>query len=538
MSLYGDASILMFPSGYKEDKLYSLKPTDGTGDLSFARSSSATRVNEQGLIEEYLLGSELITNGDFATNLNFWSTSSWWVWNALGAYHPSATTHKPLYQQCAVIGKQYYITFDINIVSGKAKFSLGSSTGSTTQVIANNLQTGSYSYLVTAAAEYIVFNRQQGFNAEFYVDNVSVKEAQTNNVPRIDYTGGGCGKLLIEPQRTNYFPESNNVYPTASSKTANATSSPEGLENASLYVENTATTSHGAIKTAIFPTLGNTTYTFSVFAKAKERKFLKMSLYANSAITNAQGFDLENGTVTDSDSSIEDFGNGWYKCTTTKSINNSTGGYNFAAIYTGTDATTYFYQGDGTSGFYLYGFQLEQGDFASSYIPTSGTTVTRTQDTSLTTSSNIAAAINSEEGVQFIDFDRFDIDGQVNSFTLARSFQPSNNYIIIAYRTDRILGYIRSNGVYQTTMVAYGTWTMPRIKVAFKWKVNDFALWINGVEVKTDTSGTTFAANSLDTIIFSGATNQVNQQFNARINAIAVYDTALSDEDLTTLTTL
>ncbi len=68
MSLYGDASILMFPSGYKEDKLYSLKPTDGTGDLSFARSSSATRVNEQGLIEEYLLGSELITNGDFATN--------------------------------------------------------------------------------------------------------------------------------------------------------------------------------------------------------------------------------------------------------------------------------------------------------------------------------------------------------------------------------------------------------------------------------------------------------------------------------------
>jgi hypothetical protein len=87
-------------------------------------------------------------------------------------------------------------------------------------------------------------------------------------------------------------------------------------------------------------------------------------------------------------------------------------------------------------------------------------------------------------------------------------------------------------------MVSYNNWTMPRIKVAFKFKVNDFALWVNGAERKTDTSGTTFAASSLDRIVLGDYNNNVNTQFNAKINALAVFPTALSDADLTTLTTL
>jgi hypothetical protein len=125
------------------------------------------------------LGEENLSNGDFATNLDSWETSSWWVWNSLGAYHPSTGSHKPLYQQCCVIGETYLITFDLNCVdSSLAKFSLGSSTGSTTQVIGTSLASGSHSYLVTAAAEYIIFNRQN--TAEYYVDNVSVKQVNGN----------------------------------------------------------------------------------------------------------------------------------------------------------------------------------------------------------------------------------------------------------------------------------------------------------------------------------------------------------------------
>jgi hypothetical protein len=121
------------------------------------------------------IGSNTVSNGDFETNLDGWTTA-WWEWNALGAYHPVSGDHKPLYQQACVVGETYLITFDVNIIQGAAKFSLGTNTGNTSQVIAAALGTGSYSYVVTAAYEYIVFNRNNGgSNNEYYVDNVSVK---------------------------------------------------------------------------------------------------------------------------------------------------------------------------------------------------------------------------------------------------------------------------------------------------------------------------------------------------------------------------
>lgn len=547
MSLYDDASILMFPSGYKDSKLYSLKPTDGTGDLSFARSSSGTRVNEQGLIEKYLLGSELITNGDFDTNLNFWSTSSWWVWNALGAYHPSSTTHKPLYQQCAEIGKQYYITFDINIVSGKAKFSLGSSTGSTTQVIANNLQTGSYSYLVTAAAEYIVFNREFGFNAEFYVDNVSVKEAQTNNVPRIDYTGGGCGKLLIEPQSTNLVPYSEDFnnsswFISRATVNVNAAISPDGGNTADLLIPNSGVSGWSGLSFPNASVSSGVDYSGSVYVKSGGYNWLQIggsSPRFNATFANVNLLDgsLGNNNI---DVNVVDVGNGWYRISITDSAASTTTGAPFFVAVYDSDVSTRLPDspGDGISGVYLYGAQVEQGEYASSYIPTSGTTATRTQDTSLTTSSNIAAAINGEEGVLFIDFERLGLDFEDSWMGLYNGSVSSNFRLAILYRKERIIGYVRVNGSWQAIMQYYGTWTMPRIKVALKYKANDFALWVNGVEGVTDTSGSTFGTGVLDTVNLGDHLTSSNPKFNARINTLAVFPTALSDEDLTELTTL
>ena len=168
------------------------------GNTIYTASSIGTSTEMiQGQFNLTKTGEELIVNGDFATNLNSWSTSSWWVWNSLGAYHSSTGLHKPLYQQCCVIGKTYLITFDLNCVgSSQAKFSLGSSTGSTTQVIGSSLTTGSYSYYVTAAAEYIVFNRQN--TAEFYVDNVSVKEVRASSVEAVKCLADAIHRIGIQ----------------------------------------------------------------------------------------------------------------------------------------------------------------------------------------------------------------------------------------------------------------------------------------------------------------------------------------------------
>ena len=136
-------------------------------------------------------GAEEVSNGSFTTNLNNWETSSWWVWDELGAYHPPTISHKPLYQQCCIIGKTYLITFDLNVVQGAAKASLGTNTGFTSQIFATNLGTGSYSYYVTAQAEYIIFNRNNsgiGSNNEYYLENVSVKEVGQNWIVGSDWS--------------------------------------------------------------------------------------------------------------------------------------------------------------------------------------------------------------------------------------------------------------------------------------------------------------------------------------------------------------
>ena len=94
MSLYTDASLIMYPSGYKEDKIYSLKPTDGSGDLTFTRASTATRVNAEGLIEKVRTNLVLnsIWNG-VGTNI---APTSWGIGFTSGNFEAATNTEDAL----------------------------------------------------------------------------------------------------------------------------------------------------------------------------------------------------------------------------------------------------------------------------------------------------------------------------------------------------------------------------------------------------------------------------------------------------------
>jgi hypothetical protein len=208
MSTYNDASLIYYPSGYKAGTAYSLKPTDGSGDLTFTRASSATRVNAAGLIETAsIIGSELVTNGDFATDTSW--TKGTGVTISGGKANWTNTINNVGVTQSGIItsGKNYKVVFTVsNYSSGSVRVRFPS----ITERLTSN---GTYTYYINATDTdlYIQGETNGDANVNFSIDNVSVKEVITSNIPRIDYTGGGCGKLLLEPQRTNVVVQSENL---------------------------------------------------------------------------------------------------------------------------------------------------------------------------------------------------------------------------------------------------------------------------------------------------------------------------------------
>ena len=506
-----------------------------SADMDVTRATAATRVDENGLVNyAEVLGGEEIDNGKFTTNLDSWSTSSWWVWNSLGAYHPSTSLHKPLYQQCCVIGKTYLITFDLNCVgSSLAKFSLGSSTGSTTQVIDINLESGSYSYFVTAAAEYIIFNRQN--TAEYYVNNVSVKEAARDNVPRIDYTGGGCPHILAEPQRTNLVPYSEDFSQYTNSDTtdtANTVTSPDGTVNGTtLTASGSGSLNH--IITSPTYTIASGEITSSIFAKKGTVNYIRLRLNGTTGGERAW-YNLNNGTIDGEDVSssakIEDYGNGWYRCSLTSSSNIASGsGKSLQIFIQDSGGSQTAWTANGTENIYIWGTQTEQGSYATSYIPTSGSTVTRNQD--IFTRDGIGSLINSTEGVLFVEIAAF-ADYTTYRYMGLTDGNSDNRVIILYYNSSTRIRVLLSSGGTKYFDAYYAVTSIEDFhKVALKWKENDFALWIDGVERATETSG--LAPIGLNTVALDQAGGD---NFYGKVKQLQVYDTALTDEQLLQLT--
>jgi hypothetical protein len=199
------------------------------------------------------------------------------------------------------------------------------------------------------------------------------------------------------------------------------------------------------------------------------------------------------------------------------------------AVVSGNDAQTI--SGDGTSGIYLWGAQLEAGTFPTSYIPTTASTVTRTADNASMTGSNFSSWYRQDEGTMFVDVSSnmgsaavsggaLSIDGEVGN--LHRIFRQSD--------LQPVTQTLVSSNV-QSTFGFGATWsTAASRRISYTYAVNNFAGSVDGGTVQTDTSGTLPTVSRLDI----GKTGAI--YFGGTIRQLTYYPSRLSNAQIQTLT--
>lgn len=519
-------------------------------DMDVTRATAATRVDEAGLVNfAEIIGSELVTNGDFELNSD-WNNFS----TPTTSEQSTEQSHTGTYSWKVIAdatqegifspnnfsitnGNSYSVSLWIYSVSGNSiKSGLNNTNVSVfteRTVIAGQWTNITYEATATSTgASYISILSQNSLN--YYVDDVSVKELTRDNVPRIDYTGGGCPHILAEPQRTNEVTYSEDL--NQASTVVNATvllnqgSSPKGDNSANKFTADTVFPNARLSVTTVI----NQKYTTSIYAKYEGYQFILLDFKTNfNSGSSGAWFDIINGTIgtTQSDvtfTKIEQLSNNWYRISATSEATSS--GTGQVRIHLcDTDGSNIIAGATGLSNF-VWGFQIEAGSYATSYIPTSGSTVTRNQD--IFTRDGIGSLINSTEGVLFVEMALLSDDGSFKYITLTDVSGANKVQVDFDYTSSRIQYLVASGGLAQCNIKKPYSGTNID-KLAFKWKENDFAIWINGVEVGTDISG--LAPIGLNTLKFSSPADSNN--FEGKIKQLQVYKTALTDAQLTSLTT-
>ena len=377
-------------------------------------------------------------------------------------------------------------------------------------------------------------------NSQGLIETVSNGQSRLN-YPMIDGKVVGCPHHILEPQRTNlitYSEDFSNSYWTKSNTliTSNSVISPDGTLNADKFVEDFSNTAHRLFANQIAVVSGSS-YTFSLFAKYKNRQYLQLTFNGTQFnSTQFATFDLINGVVSGFSSSvanIEKYKNGWYRLifTATATVTSNTSAYIITSNVPNLRDPSY--QGDGSS-VYIYGAQLEEGSYATSYIPTNGSSVTRNAETC--NGAGDAATFNDSEGVLMAEISALAND--LTNRTIALSDGTTSNTVRIQYLTvsNAIWATVTNIGAGGNQAVLQYTSSDITInsKIAFKYKADDFSLWVNGFEVATDTSGVTFSANTLNTLQFDRGNG--NEDFYGNTKQIQYYNSALTDSELEQLT--
>jgi hypothetical protein len=353
-----------------------------------------------------------------------------------------------------------------------------------------------------------------------YTDEGGIIRTAVNNAPRFDHdpvTGESLG-LLIEESRTNISLVSNSY----SSWGFNAVTNPLPTDNTQIAPDGTQTAwqfpvgATGNLQRNYNITAGQT-YTFSFFAKRGS------AVQMGSGSIGINVDNIYDGVIYNW--STNTLGGGWSK------VDYSNGWSRFYRTFTSSTSTLFLQRMDSSygGGQYIWGAQLEQGSFPTSYIPTSGSTVPRAADLASISGTNFTDFYNASEGTLYASF----VPVPVSSLSCVASIASSNTnaFGIYSYNTYQLRNAVSNNS---NVLLDVGTVLGGDTnKIAGTMKLNDFAASLNGGTVGTDTDG---ALQSTPNTTFHIGTFGGANQYTGRIKQLSYYPRRLSDAQLRALT--
>jgi hypothetical protein len=312
---------------------------------------------------------------------------------------------------------------------------------------------------------------------------------------------------------------------------ANQITAPDG-SLADFFREDTSNGEHYAGDRTATVTAG-TLYTWSFYAKLgltgeARRVCVRTGLQGPANVI----FDLETGSSTVLapvvSSGISSAGNGWWRCWIVYTPTGTGTALFRQQLANGVSAV---YTGDGTSGLFFWGAQLEVGAFPTSYIPTTTAAATRAADVASVTGDNFSNWYNPVEGTFYTEFSHFR-PGGFPAIASINNGSLSDRINLIAAGGSLFRGSVVTAGVSQADM-STGTYTINSIgKIAVATKANDFALAASNGAIQTDTSGTMPTVDRLQLGFQSGGLDVLN----GHIRSFKYYPTRLSNGQLQTLT--
>jgi hypothetical protein len=554
--LFNQASLVLVPSGYKSGKVYSEVPTNGDGDLTFTRASSATRVNSDGLIEK--ARTNLVLYSEQFDNAAWFKASTTVTANYAPSPNGSTTADRIVFTSSSSYVLQsfsgiYTASIYVKGTAGETiKFGVGNNVAqgamftfsgdwqrivnvgsvSTTLIFFSNFNSAT-------ATDFLVWGAQleTGDIATDYIPTTTIARTtfagitqdgtSASNVPRLDYSQGSCPALLLEPQRTNSVLYSNNTFANGTNGSSATTTTPSVIDGL-YYRKMTATAVDGNIFASVSQ-LGSTPtglMCFSVFLKkgsCDDVQIIDQNTTGKSIRVN-----LSNGAIISQSlgliCGVESYGNDVYR------------------VYIVQDFTSIGFRYDlyakEIGDFYYTTAQMESGSYPTSVIITNGAASTRLADDVSLTSAAVSTIAPTSGVTMFIDF-YLSQNQQTARFAVFDN--AYSNYIFLGSQdlasNQSLRCDVRGGGV---TFLSYAPsfTSVGRHKMAVKFLTSGIKVYLDGVEVASSGANAGFSASFQKIILGRDYPLAAGAFSTSMTNSIMIFPTALTDTQCIELTTL